>query len=128
MEFKMELDVELKDSKLSDYDELLSMFGKVWQKNKRDITITSLLNEGKKLEFVVSIDSYTGLIFLHNENNAYIVVSEFIFILQDNHVLSLKLKIDNSVKLNQKLLNDDIIVKQHMENGNVKYFYIEDEK
>ena len=97
----------LDDNTLEHYESFLSKF-KVWPQYKREIKLSTLLNEGKRIEFTVNIEShqfgthYVEIIDSHEEDNQRIetslnkacgVIEDVKFILNGNNVESLSMDI-----------------------------------
>lgn len=118
----------LDNNTLEQYESFLSKF-KVWPQYKREIKLSTLLNEGKKIEFTVNIESHTfGTHYIEiidsNEestqrietslNKACGVVKDVKFILNGNNVelLSINIKfLDTQYgKICKKLLEEEFLL------------------
>lgn len=93
------ISVHVVDSKISDYDNLLSKF-KDWIQFNRDIKISTLLDEGKIIQFdiedIPSYNSINGYIDGDKYNSVRdicFVVKSMSFILKNNFVDELKVTI-----------------------------------
>ena len=136
----------LEDNTLDEYEPYLNRFSE-WKQSKREIKLSTLLNEGKKLEFTIELDSklnsfggnFIEIIDSNMEseqpfdvslNKACGVIEHIKFILNGNKVelLEMEIRFLNTEygKICKKLIEDDflLIVKQSMSLTGFKKFYI----
>lgn len=144
MEVRVEKDfnIQLSDNTIEQYDMLLSRF-KDWLKYKRDIKINSLLESGKRIEFTVELQDNTIYISsvvdddiskVNSLNNACAVVKNMKFIIYENKVEKLDIKISTLTTYYGKIIHDliradiDVKLNQYIdsESGNIIGFYIND--
>ncbi len=93
-----EIKVETKNEHIDAYESILSKFSN-WNQYRRDIILSDLLNEDKKIEFIVEIKNHMfGVIYIDFENidnfdislnKACASIKELKFILKNNIVQSL---------------------------------------
>ena len=98
----------LDDNTLDQYESFLSKFN-VWTEYKRELKLSTLLNEGKKIEFTVNIESHRfGSHFIDivddEENDSQLMntslsnacanIKDIKFILNGNNVESLEVNVD----------------------------------
>ena len=115
----------LNNNTLDQYEKFLSKF-KSWPKYKREIKLSTLLNEGKKIEFTIEIDSKNNpniieIIDSNTEMSLDIslskscgVIENIKFILNGNKVelLEMNIRFLNTEygKICKKLLQDDFLL------------------
>lgn len=94
-------EIKLNDSKIGDYEEILSRFGN-WKKYKREINLNQLLEEGKKIQFDVEIPNSQSVFYVSVSNdfqyttaltNVCSVINKFTFIILNNKVIDLRIDI-----------------------------------
>ena len=94
-------EIKLNDSKIGDYEEILSRFGN-WKKYKREINLNQLLEEGKKIQFDVEIPNNQSVFYVSVSNdfqyttaltNVCSVINKFTFIILNNKVIDLRIDI-----------------------------------
>ena len=93
-----EIKVETNNEHIDDYGSILSKFSN-WNQYRRDIILSDLLNEDKKIEFIVEIKNHLfGVIYIDfnnidnfdiSLNKACASIKELKFILKNNIVQSL---------------------------------------
>jgi len=93
-----EIKVETNNEHIDDYGSILSKFSN-WNQYRRDIILSDLLNEDKKIEFIVEIKNHLfGVIYIDFNNidnfdisltKACASIKELKFILKNNIVQSL---------------------------------------
>lgn len=144
MEVRVDKDfnIQLDNNTIDQYDALLSRF-KDWLKYKRDIKINSLLESGKRIEFTVELQDNTIYISsvvdgdiskVNSLNNACAVVKNMKFIIYENKVEKLDIKIGTLTTYYGKIIHDlmkadiDVKLNQYIdsESGNIIGFYIND--
>lgn len=149
MEVRVDKDfnIQLDNNTIDQYDVLLSRF-KDWVKYKRDIKINSLLESGKRIEFTVELQDNTNRLFtiyvssvvdadiskVNSLNNACAVVKNMKFIIYENKVEKLDIKIGTLTTYYGKIIYDlikadiDVRLNQYIdsESGNIIGFYIND--
>jgi uncharacterized transporter YbjL len=140
--FEKDFNIQLSDNTIEQYDMLLSRF-KDWLKYKRDIKINSLLESGKRIEFTVELQDNTIYISsvvdddiskVNSLNNACAVVKNMKFIIYENKVEKLDIKISTLTTYYGKIIHDlirtdiDVKLNQYIdsESGNIIGFYIND--
>jgi hypothetical protein len=94
----IEIKVETDNEHIDAYESILSKFSN-WNQYRRDIILSDLLNEDKKIEFIVEIKNHMfGVIYIDFENidnfdislnKACASIKELKFILKNNIVQSL---------------------------------------
>lgn len=98
---KNTFEIELCDSKIEDYEEILSRFSN-WKKYKREINLNQLLEDGKKIQFDVEISNNQSVFYVSVSNdfqyttsltNVCSVINKFVFIILNNKVIDLKIDI-----------------------------------
>lgn len=98
---KNTFEIELYDSKIEDYEEILSRFSN-WKKYKREINLNQLLEDGKKIQFDVEISNNQSVFYVSVSNdfqyttsltNVCSVINKFVFIILNNKVIDLKIDI-----------------------------------
>lgn len=94
-------EIKLNDSKIGDYEEILSRFGN-WKKYKREINLNQLLEEDKKIQFDVEISNNQSVFYVSVSNdfqyttaltNVCSVINKFTFIILNNKVIDLRIDI-----------------------------------
>lgn len=94
-------EIKLNDSKIGDYEEILSRFGN-WKKYKREINLNQLLEEDKKIQFDVEIPNNQSVFYVSVSNdfqyttaltNVCSVINKFTFIILNNKVIDLRIDI-----------------------------------
>ena len=60
---KTTFDIELFNNRIEDYEEILSRFSN-WKEYKREINLSQLLEEGKKIEFQVEIPNNQSVLYV----------------------------------------------------------------
>lgn len=144
MEVRVDKDfnIQLDNNTIDQYDVLLSRF-KDWLKYKRDIKINSLLESGKRIEFTVELQDNTIYVSsvvdddiskVNSLNNACAVVKNMKFIIYENKVEKLDIKIGTLTTYYGKIIHDlikadiDVRLNQYIdsESGNIIGFYIND--
>lgn len=94
-------EIKLNDSKIGDYEEILSRFGN-WKKYKREINLNQLLEEDKKIQFDVEIPNSQSVFYVSVSNdfqyttaltNVCSVINKFTFIILNNKVIDLRIDI-----------------------------------
>ena len=138
--------VQLDDNKLEDYENFLSKFA-TWKQYKRDIKLSTLLNEGKSIEFTIDMKTHNhiyGAFYLELDDdgdddgsgfsidtslkNVCSALTNARFVLKDNKVSSLELTVKvlqtNFGKIFQNLLDSGIefIIKQKLGNNYTKFY------
>ncbi len=99
-----EFEVILDNNSLSDYEIFLGKFEN-YKENKRDIKLTQLLNEDKRIEFVIDVErKISGIFYLEFEkdvidvnitlNKVVAIIRSFKFILNGNKVERLSINIE----------------------------------
>lgn len=98
---KKTFEIELHDSKIEDYEDILSRFSN-WKKHKREINLNILLEEGKKIQFDVEISNNQSVFYVSVSNdfqyttslvNVCSVINKFVFIILNNQVINLRVDI-----------------------------------
>ena len=125
------------DSKISDFEPILSAFSN-WTQFKREIKLSSIL-EGKKIEYLIEdINSAQNPIYGLLEQSGNIVeikkisflIKEILFIIKDQDVLSLEVRIESLNteygKTTQSLIDADIdfSLDYYKASDSMIYFYI----
>ena len=92
-----EIKVETNNEHIDDYESILSKFSN-WNQYRRDIILSDLLNEDKKIEFIVEIKNHIyGVIYIDFDIDHFDIslkracasITELKFILKNNIVQSL---------------------------------------
>lgn len=137
-----DFNIELDNNTIDQYDALLSRF-KDWLKYKRDIRINSLLESGRRIEFTVELQDNTIYVSsvvdddiskVNSLNNACAVVKDMKFIICENKVEKLDIKIGTLTTYWGKIIYDlikadiDVRLNQYIDSqsGNIIGFYIND--
>ena len=125
------------DSKISDFEPILSAFSN-WTQFKREIKLSSIL-EGKKIEYLIEdINSAQNPIYGLLEQSGNIVeikkisflIKEILFIIKDQDVLSLEVRIESLNteygKTTQSLIDADIdfTLDYYISSDSMIYFYV----
>ena len=133
-----EYNVELQDDvNLHYYDKLLNKY-KEWIEFKREIKIMSLL-ENKRIQYDVKPESNLSSViygYIGKEDNIKstieytgFIVTDLQFIIKNSFVESLKIKIRTIDKKLENVISNcpdvKFKIKQHLENNNVSYFFID---
>ena len=134
--------VELDDNTLEDYESFLSKFG-TWTQYKREIKLSTLLNEGKSIEFTIDMATHNhiyGSFYLELDDGSDFNIDTSLkkvcsaltnarFVLKDNKVSSLELTVKvlqtHFGKILKELLDSgfEFIIKQRL-SSDVCNFYI----
>ena len=139
---KKTFEVELLNNRIEDYEDILSRFSN-WKKYKREINLTQLLDDGKKIEFEVEIPNSHSVLYVSVIDkidtsitslvNVCSVIKKMTFIIQNNEVLKLSVEINllttNWGKIITNLLESGIDLKliQHKNiEGKIDNFYFID--
>lgn len=137
-----EFNIEVYNNTLDQYDKLLSSF-KIWTQYKRDLKINSILESGRKIEFTVELENSSLFISaniddditnVNSLNNACAIVKNMKFIIYENKVEKLDIKISTLTTYYGKIIHDlikadiDVRLNQYIdsESGNIIGFYIND--
>jgi hypothetical protein len=135
-------EIELLNNRIEDYEDILSRFSN-WKKYKREINLTQLLDDGKKIEFEVEIPNSHSVLYVSVIDkidtsitslvNVCSVIKKMTFIIQNNEVLKLSVEINllttNWGKIITNLLESGIDLKliQHKNiEGKIDNFYFID--
>jgi hypothetical protein len=119
-------EIELFNSKIDDYEDILSRFSN-WKENKREINLTQLLENGKKIEFQVEIPNNHSVLYVSASDdfdvaitslvNVCSVIQKMTFVIQNNKVLKLNVEIKLLTtkwgKIISNLLESGIDLKLH---------------
>jgi len=119
-------EIELFNSKIDDYEDILSRFSN-WKENKREINLTQLLDDGKKIEFQVEIPNNHSVLYVSASDdfdvaitslvNVCSVIQKMTFVIQNNKVLKLNVEIKLLTtkwgKIISNLLESGIDLKLH---------------
>jgi hypothetical protein len=119
-------EIELFNSKIDDYEDILSRFSN-WKENKREINLTQLLEDGKKIEFQVEIPNNHSVLYVSASDdfdvaitslvNVCSVIQKMTFVIQNNKVLKLNVEIKLLTtkwgKIISNLLESGIDLKLH---------------
>ena len=139
MQREIEFDVDCFDLKLENYQLFLSKFDE-WINAKREINLNFILKPEKKLEFEVELDNSSSVYYVgFYENPLYTntvllqksaaVISSFKFILNNNSIESLVLKLNPLTTNWGKILSDMVVssnkpkLLQQIVDGQVINFY-----
>jgi len=139
---KKTFEVELLNNRIEDYEDILSRFSN-WKKYKREINLTQLLDDGKKIEFEVEIPNSHSVLYVSVIDkidtsitslvNVCSVIKKMTFIIRNNEVLKLSVEINllttNWGKIITNLLESGIDLKliQHKNiEGKIDNFYFID--
>ena len=134
-------EIELFDSRIEDYEDILSRFSN-WKKYKREINLNLLLEQGKKIQFDVEIINNPMVFYVSvNEyqysyttslTNVCSTLNKLTFIILENKVLKLQVELKMlDTKWGKKvknILESDIELKlfQHKNiEGQIDNFYFE---
>jgi hypothetical protein len=134
-------EVELFDSRIEDYEDILSRFSN-WKKYKREINLNLLLEQGKKIQFDVEIINNPMVFYVSvNEEqysyttsltNVCSALNKLTFIILENRVLKLEVELKmldtKWGKTIKNLAESEIELKlfQHINiEGQVDNFYFE---
>ena len=134
-------EVELFDSRIEDYEDILSRFSN-WKKYKREINLNLLLEQGKKIKFDVEIINNPMVFYVSvNEEqysyttsltNVCSALNKLTFIILENRVLKLEVELKmldtKWGKTIKNLAESEIELKlfQHIKiEGQVDNFYFE---
>jgi hypothetical protein len=138
-----EFEISLDNNTLDQYDVLLSKF-KDWTKYKRDIKINSLIESGKRIEFTIELEHspiYISAVIdenvdetINSLNNACAIVKYMKFIINENKIESLDIKITTLTTYYGKIIHDlvesgiEIKVNQYLDiyTKSIIGFYIND--
>jgi len=142
MEKKFE--IELLDNRIEDYEDILSRFS-IWKQYKREINLSQLLEEGKKIEFEVEIPNSQSVLYVSVVDkvdvntsitslvNVCSVIQKMTFIILNNKVLKLSVEIKTLTtkwgKIITSLLESDVELKL-IQNKNIEgkidnFYFIE---
>jgi len=119
-------EIELFNSKIDDYEDILSRFSN-WKENKREINLTQLLEDGKKIEFQFEIPNNHSVLYVSASDdfdvaitslvNVCSVIQKMTFVIQNNKVLKLNVEIKLLTtkwgKIISNLLESGIDLKLH---------------
>lgn len=134
-------EIELDNIKISSYENILSKFSN-WKKYKREINLSQLLEEGKKIQFDVEIQNNQSVFYVSVINdgnfeythlvNACSVINKLTFIILNNNIVKLEAKLKlldtNWGKQIKNLIKSNLELKlqQHINiEGQVDNFYFE---
>jgi len=134
-------EIELFNSKIDDYEDILSRFSN-WKENKREINLTQLLEDDKKIEFQVEIPNNHSVLYVSVSDeldsvitslvNVCSVIQKMTFVILNNKVLKLNVEIKLLTtrwgKTISNLLESDIDLKLHQHKnieGKIDNFYFE---
>jgi len=136
-ELLKKFNINLDNNTLDQYESILSNF-KNWPEYKREIKLSSLL-EDKKIEFTLDISSHSfGVLYVNTviDENDFDVLTKasasikfMKFILKENNVLELEIKIKTLTTEWGKIINDlleskvQIDINQRIIDNQVKSFY-----
>jgi hypothetical protein len=137
---KRTFEIELNNSKIEDYEDILSRFSN-WKKYKREINLNILLEEGKKIQFDVEIPNNQCVFYVSVSDdfkyttalvNVCSVINKFVFIILNNQIINLKIDVTfldtNWGKKIKNLVESEIDLKlfQHINiEGQIDNFYFE---
>lgn len=137
---KRTFEIELNNSKIEDYEDILSRFSN-WKKYKREINLNILLEEGKKIQFDVEIPNNQSVFYVSVSDdfkyttalvNACSVINKFVFIILNNQIINLKIDVTfldtNWGKKIKNLVESEIDLKlfQHINiEGQIDNFYFQ---
>ena len=134
-------EIELFNSKIDDYEDILSRFSN-WKAYKREINLTQLLEDDKKIEFQVEIPNNHSVLYVSVSDeldstitslvNVCSVIQKMTFVILSNKVLKLNVEIKLLTtrwgKTISNLLESDIDLKLHQHKnieGKIDNFYFE---
>ena len=134
-------EIELFNSKIDDYEDILSRFSN-WKAYNREINLTQLLEDDKKIEFQVEIPNNHSVLYVSVSDeldstitslvNVCSVIQKMTFVILSNKVLKLnvekKLLTTRWGKTISNLLESDIDLKLHQHKnieGKIDNFYFE---
>ena len=134
-------EIELFNSKIDDYEDILSRFSN-WKAYKREINLTQLLEDDKKIEFQVEIPNNHSVLYVSVSDeldstitslvNVCSVIQKMTFVILNNKVLKLNVEIKLLTtrwgKTISNLLESDIDLKLHQHKnieGKIDNFYFE---
>ena len=136
-------EIELLNSKIDDYEDILSRFSN-WKKYKREINLTQLLEDDKKIEFQVEIPNNHSVLYVSVSDeldsnitmefgslvNVCSVIQKMTFVILNGEVLKLNIEIKLLTtkwgKTISNLLESDIDLKLHQHKnieGKIDNFY-----
>jgi hypothetical protein len=139
---KTTFDIELLNNRIEDYEDVLSRFSN-WKEYKREINLSQLLEEGKKIEFQVEIPNNQSVLYVSVFDkidtkitslvNVCSVIQKMTFVILNNEVLKLNVEIKLLTtkwgKIITNLLESDIDLKLHQHKnieGKIDNFYFID--
>ena len=139
---KTTFDIELLNNRIEDYEDVLSRFSN-WKEYKREINLSQLLEEGKKIEFQVEIPNNQSVLYVSVFDkidtkitslvNVCSVIQKMTFVILNNKVLKLNVEIKLLTtkwgKIIKSLLESDIDLKLHQHKnieGKIDNFYFID--
>jgi hypothetical protein len=139
---KTTFDIELFNNRIEDYEDILSRFSN-WKEYKREINLSQLLEEGKKIEFQVEIPNAHSVLYVSVFDkidtkitsliNVCSVIQKMTFVILNNEVLKLNVEIKLLTtrwgKIISNLLESDIDLKLHQYKnieGKIDNFYFID--
>ena len=139
---KTTFDIELFNNRIEDYEDILSRFSN-WKEYKREINLSQLLEEGKKIEFQVEIPNAHSVLYVSVFDkidtkitsliNVCSVIQKMTFVILNNEVLKLNVEIKLLTtrwgKIISNLLESDIDLKLHQHKnieGKIDNFYFID--
>ncbi len=139
---KTTFDIELFNNRIEDYEDILSRFSN-WKEYKREINLSQLLEEGKKIEFQVEIPNAHSVLYVSVFDkidtkitslvNVCSVIQKMTFVILNNEVLKLNVEIKLLTtrwgKIITNLLESDIDLKLHQHKnieGKIDNFYFID--
>ncbi len=135
-------EIELLNNKIDDYEDILSRFSN-WVQYKREINLSQLLEEGKKIEFEVEITNNHSVLYvsvldkidtsLTSLVNVCSSIQKMTFIILNNQVIKLSIVIKLLTttkwgKLIKNLIESDIDLKLHQYKnieGKIDNFYFQ---
>lgn len=134
-------EIELFNSKIDDYEDILSRFSN-WKKYKREINLTQLLEDDKKIEFQVEIPNNHSVLYVSVSDeldstitslvNVCSVIQKMTFVILNNKVLKLNVEIKLLTtkwgKTISNLLESNIDLKLHQHKnieGKIDNFYFQ---
>ena len=98
---KRTFEIELNNSKIENYEDILSRFSN-WKKYKREINLNLLLEEDKKIQFDVEILNDQSVFYVSVSDdfkyttalvNTCSVINKFVFIILNNQIINLKVDV-----------------------------------
>jgi len=111
---KKTFDIELFNNRIEDYEDILSRFSN-WKEYKREINLTQLLDDGKKIEFQVEIPNNHSVLYVSASDdfdvaitslvNVCSVIQKMTFVIQNNKVLKLNVEINSQNALRIERIN-----------------------